>query len=201
MNADLRKKTIDSIKKYIIDLPNNDINELYTSLTEAVEIPDTKENNTRQKKILCVINNLHFVDDDDLNKFNQLIQSSLNVVVDVESKEGKMKRVALEIINKILDLNNMKHINDLCDFVDIRRDILVDEKCAELLNENKKYIFDNGFNKQECKNYQTNLKHSQLSLLKGMLKQIGYNLCSKNHKKMVNYVSQNFTSYTIKEKE
>lgn len=114
-----------------------------------------------------------------------------------ETREEKMMRVMLEIINKILEAMNKEQINNLCDFIDIRRDELSNEKYDKIVKDNCDYIFKNGFNKHECKYYQTNIKNQHLSILKGMLKQLGYGFSSKSHKKTINRMNESYTTYAI----
>jgi hypothetical protein len=152
--------------------------------------------------------NLHFVENDNFDAIYQLVkkldecQDNVNKPIEIkkETQHEQMKRVMLEIINKILAQMNKTQINDLSEFIDIRRDDMVSDKCAEVINDNKKYIFDNCFDRHQCQVYQTKVAHKHISILKGMLKQIGYVLLSKNHKKMVKGVYESHTTYSIQEK-
>lgn len=216
------------IKNGVIYLEDKDIDVIFNILKEDIDGLDC-DCEKRQKKIIQIIDNLHFIGETNLKNIYQIVVENLelqkisNVVMnkiergeslahvnDVEkkdngdkrkekkeTKEDKKKRVMLEIINKILVLMDKDEINDLNNFIDIRRDVLLDEKYAKLMDENKEYIFKNGFDKHQCQIYQTKVKNMHISMLKGMLKQIGYTLYSKNHKKMIKGVFDSHTTYSI----
>ncbi len=118
-----------------------------------------------------------------------------------ETNDEKMNRIMLEIINKILVLMNKKEINELCQFVDINRDELIKDEYADIIDKHKKYIFDNGYDKYICQVYQKKVANKHISILKGMLKQIGYELFSKNHKKMIKGIYHTYTLYSIRTQE
>ena len=137
--------------------------------------------------------------DKDIENIYLIVKNKLNDPANgnVESEEEKMKRVMLEIINKILNLMNKDQVNDICEFVDVRRNELLKIEYSELINENKDYIFSNGFNKHECQMYQPKIKHSHISILKGMLKQLGHTLKSINHKTIIGGEAKAYTTYSV----
>jgi hypothetical protein len=112
-----------------------------------------------------------------------------------------MNRIALEIINKILTEMKKNEIKDLCEFVDIQREELTKDKYKKLITDNLEYIFNNGFSKFECMVYQKTIKHPHLSVLKGMLKTLGYELCSRRTNRTTNKIRVDDTFYSIKRKE
>jgi len=194
MNNNSRKTMTDYIKNNMIDFSDENVNSVYNVLKDVIEIGDQEEHCSRQKKMLIIFSNLQYVDERNLLKIYKDVKNILNPT---ETKEEKMKRIALDIINKILILMGLNKVDDLCNFINIRRDELLDEKYAKLLDDNKEYIFNNGFSKYECQFYQKKVRNIHISMLKGMLKQIGYTLCSKNHKKMVKGEFLTHTTYSI----
>lgn len=223
MNVISRKEKADLIKKEIIDLDADDIDVIFDILGRDINDLDY-DCNTRKGKLLQIINNLHFVDEDNFTEIYQIVIQKVELqrneknnkndklpdedekkvikkMIKRESKNVKMKRVMLEIINKILVLMGENEIDDLCEFVNVRRDVLIDDKYAKLINDNKDYIFENGFNKYQCQIYQTKVKTIHISILRGMLKQIGYELYSKNHKRTINGVFESHTTYSIQERQ
>jgi hypothetical protein len=244
------------IKNGIKYLEDSDINQIFEILKCDIDIDDSIcENKKRHTLIILIIDNIYFVDDDNLMRIFQIVVDKLKsqgtkkderdalnigeamiktlesrkkkkkeiIMIEMEKDEKKavkeeeevvkedveggkeggkeevrMKEIMLEIINKLLKLMNKNEINDLCQFTDINRDELIKDKYANLINEQKDYIFNcTGFNKYICQVYQKKVTNVHISILKGMLKQIGYELISKNHKKMIKGVYNTYTSYSI----
>ncbi len=193
-----RKKTSEIIIKNISNFSDEQINTIYNIFQNYID--NLEDYDTRQKKMLFIKNNLQYVNEENLKKFYQIIKEMINTS-ETETKYDKMYLVTLEIINKILIQMKKEQIDDLCYFIEIRRDELLKDDYAKIIYDNKEYIFKSGFNKHECKIYQTNVKNLHMSILKGMLKQVGYNLCSKNYKKMINKDLITYTTYTIKKNQ
>jgi hypothetical protein len=78
------------------------------------------------------------------------------------------------------------------------RDEILSDVCKDLINENKNYIFENGFSKNRCKVYQTKIINKHFSLFKGMVNQVkGYVLKSKTKVKTHNYERTPYIDYYI----
>jgi hypothetical protein len=208
MNTLSRKQKYKFIKDNIDDLADDQIIQTYDIVNQIVENSDNCE--TRYKQMLLIGNNLKFVDEINLDKIYSMMNNFINLQekeilvdknIDNDTGNQKMNQILLDILNKILQAMGKEQIYDICDFADIRRDELLDEKYEKIINDYKSQIFECGFNKHECKIYQINVKNHHLSILKGMLKQLGYSLCSKNYKKMRNKTLESYTSYTIRRKE
>jgi len=189
-----RKNKIDYIKGAIIDILDKDIKKIYELMRTSLDNPEEEKYETRQRMMMYIKNNICYVDEKNLEIIKKAITECLNPM---ETREEKLMRIALEIVNKTLELMGHRKIVDLTQFTDIRRDELLDDKYLNLFNENQKYIFENGFDKTECKIYQKKVRHTHISILKGMLKQIGYKLCSKNHRKMIKGEYDMYTTYSI----
>jgi hypothetical protein len=152
---------------------------------------------SRKKKSEIIKKEINNLSDKDIDDMYSIVKNKTNNLVNVESEEDKMKRVMLEIINKILILMNKEQINDICDFVNVRRNELIKNEYLELINKNKDYIFSNGFNKHECQIYQPKIKYGHISILKGMLKQLGHMLKSINYKTIIGGDAKAYTTYSI----
>jgi hypothetical protein len=194
MNSAERKFKTTFIKKNIVDFCDVDILNTYNTIKGSVK--NSEKHDTRCEQISFIENNLRNINDDELKVLEENIKTKLKTI---ETNDEKMKRVTLEIVNKLLVVMGYDVIDDLCDFYDIKRDELIEENCSKIFNENKEYILNNGFNKAECKIYQ-NIKYVHLSILKAMLKKIGYSLQSKNNKKMIKGITTMHTTYYIKKK-
>ena len=189
-----RKRNVKYILDNMVDINDDDIDTIYNKIIEFVPIKVKKKKLNRMDKILHIKSNLIFIENDNLETLKDIVFDAVNYV---ESEEDKKLRITLEIINKILHANNYPEIKNLTDFVDIKRDIMLSEESINVVNENKEYIFKNGFNKTGCKIYHTYIKSPHLSIIKGMLKEIGYMIKSKMEGKSVNKIREMYMIYTI----
>jgi len=190
----LRKTKIKYIKDNIVDVDDDDVTTLYEKAISVAPRKLKNENQERIEKVKYIENNLRYIDDLNLDYLKDRIEKSL---IYEETDEDRKKRIVLEIINRISVAIGKKQIKDLCDFVNIRRNMILSDDVKTIVNDNREYIFKNGFNKAECMVYQKNLRNPHYSIIKGMLKQIGYDIVSKNTSKYVNKVREMFTVYSI----
>jgi hypothetical protein len=189
-----RKINISYIKDNIADVDDSDIDTMYNKMIEYVPNKDKKKKLSRMDKVLHINSNLLFVENDNLESLKDIVFNSLN---HIETENEKKERITLEIVNKIFEVNGLEKINKLTEFVHIRRDIIVNDETNKVIDDNKEYIFNNGFNKVGCKIYHTYIKTPQFSILKGMLKEIGYEMKSKLGSKTKDKVREGFMIYTI----
>lgn len=176
MSTSIRKNLIEYIKNNIRVVSDSDIEKIYEKVCDHSD-PEFSKNKTRRNKIIFIENNLDFTEEKSLIDIKKIMKVSL---ISNESQEDKMKRVTLEIFNKILVELKKPEIDDLCDFVKIPRKTLVGETYKNIVNENMKYIFENGFNKTEFAPYIKTLKSPHIAFLRDMLKKIGYDMPGKN---------------------
>ena len=193
METHIRKNMIKYIKDNITEVSDTDITSIYGIIINEMKT-DTTENINRFNKIVFIEKNLQYMEILQLKDIEKIIIKSLTYE---ESQEEKMQKIVLEIVNKILIEMGKKEINNLCDFVDVRRDIMMDTKYKNIFESNSDYIFKNGFSKMECGVYQKIIKNPQISILKGMLKKIGYELCSKHRSSKTNNERETYTVYHI----
>ena len=190
-----RINIVNYIKNNIINIDEDDIDNIYNKINLIIPNKVKKKGILiRADKILYIESMLRLVEIDILKEIKENIEDKINYV---ETEEDKKTRITLEIINKILFANNIKQIKKFTDFISIKRDIMLTDKSINIVNENKEYIFKNGFNKTGCKIYHTYIKSPHLSIIKGMLKEIGYEIKSRVKSKQIDKVSEKFMVYTI----
>lgn len=130
---------------------------------------------TKSDYMIYIENRLKYVDIDLLRIFKHVIDKNI-----ANDKGHQLEQVALEIFNKILIAMGKEKINKLCDFREIYRDEIVKAEYFNIVNNNLDHIFESGFSKHTCMYYQQKtIKHYHLSVLKGMLKTLGYELVPK----------------------
>ncbi|VBB17543.1 hypothetical protein YASMINEVIRUS_5 [Yasminevirus sp. GU-2018] len=189
-----RAGKISTIKENISNIPDDILSDVYKIVCDTInKKKKAKDVPSRFEQVQCVENNLRYVDDEHITEIENLIVAKEHE----ETQQETMKRVALEIANKLLEAKEKPQINNLCDFK-ITRDEFLSDECKNVIDENKEYIFKNGFSKGECKVGQSGTKYKHLSLFKGMIGQIeGHSLQSKLRFKTCNYERESFTEYYI----
>lgn len=195
MSAYMRKDMISYIEDNIGNASDKDITELYNKMSEIVTTKITDNVLNRVNQTIYIESNLKYMNTDNLYYIKNVIVNSLS---SEESKDDKMKKITLEIINKLLIEMKRKPIIDLCDFTDVYRDEIIKDKYKNIIDENLEYILENGFTKQACMLRQKKVtKHYHLSVLKGMLKSIGYVLQPKIKNKSVDNERKILTFYSV----
>jgi len=166
----------DYVKGNIGKVTDNILHEIYDRIIRASNCPKTNDSVNRATKLDFIKNNMDNLDDTELKTVEKLIIDSFKKI---ETDDSIRKRVALEIINRILIALNKEPIYDLTDFKNISREELLSERCNDVITRNREYILLNKFNKQGCNIYQEKkIASPHFSLLKGMLRQANYSLCS-----------------------
>jgi hypothetical protein len=192
----IRKNRIEYIKKSLDVLDDNMITNIYNNITQVTKKTLKQNENNRVDKIAYIEANIKNINDCELETFVNTIEEELT-----ESNEDKKIRVLLEIINKILVAIGKKEIKDLCNFVNIRRDELLSEEIKDIINKLKKYVFEDvGFNKKECKYQPSKAKYPHFAILRGIIKECGYELISTNKTKHIDKEVKMITQYAIVKK-
>ncbi len=196
METHIRKNLIKYIKENIKEVSDIDITSIYNIINNEIKCKQKEDVDlNRHYKINYIDNNIHYVEKHHLIDIEKIIIQSLAFE---ECPELKMEKIVKELINKMLVAMDKKEIKNLSDFIDVRREIIIDQKCKDIVDSNSEYIFNNGFSKLECGVYQKIIKYPHLSILKGMLKKIGYELCSKTRSEFIDKKRHVYTLYTIK---
>ena len=182
---------------YIIDnianITDSQLTKLYDKVIDVTH-KDTCDDFDRVQMLEFIEKNLRYVNDECLLIIDDMVA---NFIICEESDEEKKYRIVLEVINKILEVLKIKRINELCEFDHVERKLLLCEDCKRVVNENLKYILENGFSKHGCMLYSKNIKDPHLSVIKGMLKQIGYKLQPNRRSKMKNRERIIYIDYSI----
>lgn len=192
MNAHVRKTMRIYIIENLIDITDDQIKEICDKISDILQKKCGDMN--RPQMITYIEKNIRNVDDANLTDLKNTIAGFMNYEEPINDKK---KRIALEITNNLLLAMNKKKIENLIDFIDIRRDDLLSNNCKKVIDDNRDYIFENGFSKEECMVYQKKLRNPHLSVFKGILKQVGYELTSKNKSKRSNGVRDMFVMYYV----
>lgn len=193
-----RTKKITNIKENLVNIPDDILTDVYKIINDAInKKKKEKDPVNRFEKVQYIKLNLEYVDNEGVAEIEDVMTHKEHE----ETESEKMLRVILEIANKLLETIKKPQIDNVCDFRMSRDDILSDE-CKNVINENKKYIFESGFNKSDCKIGQSGTKNKHFSLFKGMVGQIeGHSLQSKLKFKTHNYERESFTEYHIVRKD
>jgi hypothetical protein len=205
MESKIRKDLVNYVKENLVNANGTAISKIYTKINDILNREENNDSDlassnsndiSRYKQITTIENNLKYTNEEELEDINKILNNSAIK----ESQEDKMIRVALEVVNNILVEMNKNKIQDLCEFVDVQREELTKDKYKQIINDNLEYIFSNGFTRSECMVYQKTIKYPHLSIMKGVLNSIGYELCSKRTNRTINDIKIEDTFYCIKKK-
>ena len=188
-----RKYNFDYIKKSLEVLNDNMINILYDKISENINKTIKKKKSERIDKMLFIDTNLKFINDDDLEDYRIIASDSL-----AEPENNRKIRIILELINKVLVIIEYDQIENLCDFIEIPREFLLKKEVRDIFEKNKKNIYKvNKFNRKSCVPSSDKIKNPHLVMLKGILKEVGYKLVSKNRIKNIEGDPKMTTYYNI----
>lgn len=171
-----RQKNIEIIQSNIRLVNDTNMNKIFQKVSDSLA-PCADELNkitTRAKKIQYVEKNLDLVDDQALN------DAGVVITMLSETEDEKLRRVGLEICNRLLVAINKPQIDDFCDFKRISRQELMSDQCKQIIAENVNYAFESGFKKKDFTQYIRESKSSHVAFLRALLKIIGYDLYGKN---------------------
>jgi hypothetical protein len=90
-------------------------------------------------------------------------------------KNSDKYKIALKLINTILTNLNKDNVDDITKFVDIDREDIISELNMKSYEDLKKEIGKH-YNKIKCGYYKKNSKTVIISCLRGITKELGYNL-------------------------
>lgn len=193
----IRKNNYEYIKKSLEVLDDDTIDVLYDKISENINKTIKKKKIGRIDKMLFIDANLKFVFDEDLENYMEIIEESF-----VEPENDRKIRIILELLNKVLVEIEYDQIENLCDFIEVSREDLLREEVREIFEKNKKNIYKvNKFNRKSCVPSSDKIKNPHLVMLKGILKEVGYKLVSKNRIKNIDDVAKMTTYYNIEQME
>lgn len=190
-----RNNAINYVKNILSELDDNVINDVYEKMCISFDI-DIQNDLKRRQKSEYIKNNITDLDQDDLTKIHKIVSG----LAQMNKREENMYTIMLEILNDILDTfeNDIGRINSITDFVNINKNNLVSENAKNVVKNKYDVIFNTGYDKKMCRYYDSKrLKNGHMTILKGMTKQLGYVMSSKQKNKMINGVSHCETFYSI----
>jgi hypothetical protein len=213
MNNISRTDKVTSINICFSNATNDQVIEMYNMFVKNIMHMEIKILN-RKSMVEHVLDNINIADDmtiDELYLYahdNNLMNDNGLKCIKVNNKnkivndKNIMYNIVLNVVNDLLETIGRDKIERLEDFKEIRRDELMQNKCKDVIENNKEYIFSK-FKKAEIRYYQRDtLTTFVISALKGMVNKLAdYQFISKNHKnKKITKGSQavNFTSYSVK---
>ena len=183
--------------KNIIDnlpnIPDKFLDEIYSKFIFIVRHAKSKHNTDRIIQIKYIEDHMKYLDDSNLFMIDQMVDDCMK---QKETEEQKLKRLGLEIINKILIILKKPEISKLSNFKNISRDELLVDECVQFIKDNRKYFSECGFTL--ASNF-TILKTPQISQLKCILKTINCELKAKSRSKVINNKRIVDTVYYINE--
>lgn len=191
----LRRTTvIENIQSILPGTEDDILNNIYVDMCDLLD--DEQNDVNRRQKTQYIMKNLMDLDQDGLTKIWEKIDNR----DDEEKQIEKMYNVVLEVLNDIIDTFNddTPHITKLEDFKDILFSSLITEEAVGAFKNKEALIFSSGYGKTECKYSDSKrLKHGHLTILRIMVKKLGYTLSSKAKPKIVNGVRTCPTYYFI----
>lgn len=135
--------------------------------------------------------------------YDKFINATLEDSVDIENDNiyetmlSKIKElIALKYVNKLLINIGREKITNITDFSNINRDDIIKEDNKKICDEMIEEIFG-PFNKGKCGYYRKNSEQYALTLLKGIVNEIGYVLKKKNEDKIIKGERKWIVTYTI----
>ena len=176
---------VDKVYKYILSLIEDDEDD-----DHDLDINNTK----RVHKLKYIKENIELLESDQINEIKNMIMAELD--------NDQKYNIALELTNTLLEKIGRKKILDLCDFKLVDRDSLLSNDCKQYIFDKLDYIFEHGFDKKICKyNDRHRIKHYHISVLKGIINQLGYSLKTTYRNKNTDGKVDWYSLYTISKNE
>jgi hypothetical protein len=191
------KRNVKYIRRNFTKLENNIIDEMHKKIWCMINEKSTytkKNEFDLNKKINYIKYNLRYLSE----KHFQEISNDVKPIIDEITYKIKYD-LTLDIANKMLITCDKPKITNLTDF-NVVRHLLLTEECKAVIMNNIDDIFAKGFERHICRyNERSKTLYYQLSIFKGMLKQIGYVLKSTQKDKRINNKRTSYYYYTIEQ--
>jgi hypothetical protein len=189
-----RINIIENIQNMLPETEDDILTNTYVDMCNLLD--DEYEDINRRQKLQYITKNIMELDHNELIN----IQEKIDNRDDEEKRLEKMYIVVLDVLNDIIDTFNdgTQHITKLEDFKNITLSLLGTTKAAEAFKNKEDLIFSSGYKKTECKYSDSKrLRRGHLTMLRIMIKKIGYTLSSKSKQKIVDGVRLYPTYYFI----
>lgn len=116
-----------------------------------------------------------------------------------DAKIEHMKKVLLEVINEILEAIGELAIDEITDFKDVSRDLMLTDECRQVVSNNRIKIIDAEFGRNfSALHGHKAVKNEHLIVLKQMCKRIGLTMIAKHTTKIIDKQRICITKYYIK---
>jgi len=120
--------------------------------------------------------------------------NSYNIEEEINFKIKKI--VIIKILNEILELSNLQKIAKLEDFIEIDKDVIMNENTKQILNDMDNDI-SKYFEKSKIGYYRKTAPAYQLNIIRGLLSSIGYKIDRIPKTKMINGEKLHEIKYSI----
>jgi hypothetical protein len=181
------------VVKNIVNIDNDNIYDIYTNMFDVVDDNEKDVDIKRSGMIKYIRKNVFALDDEDVENLSKKIRN----IITKNKKDNKMREIMLDVLNQILTiLGDDSQLIDLTDFL-VRRDQLISDTCKQIIADNESIIF-NYFDKGTKYRDRKRIKYGHISIIKEMLKQIGYSLCTSNKSKMCHGEKTFYSVYFVK---
>lgn len=180
------------VSKNLINVTDDVIRDVYMSVYVVVNDEEICDVVKRSDMIKFVKKNIASLDESDVLLLTRKISKSI-----ANEKKVKEKReIMLDILNQILAVLEKDELVDLIDF-SVQRNQLIGDECKKIIDDNNELIFKH-FDKGTKHRDRKRIKYGHVSLIKDMLKQIGYSLCTSHKSKMCQGEKFFYSIYYIK---
>ena len=106
-------------------------------------------------------------------KDNVIDINSYNIEEEINLKIKKI--IIIKILNGMLEINNLQKITKLEDFIEIDKDVIMNENTKQILNDMDNEI-SKYFEKSKIGYYRKTAPAYQLNIIRGLLQSIGYKI-------------------------
>jgi len=127
-------------------------------------------------------------------KDNIIDVNSYNIEEEINLKIKKI--IIIKILNGMLEINNLQKITKLEEFIEIDKDVIMNENTKQILNDMDNDI-SKYFEKAKIGYYRKTAPAYQLNIIRGLLNSIGYKIDRFPKIKMVNGKKYHEIKYSI----
>lgn len=190
-----RVNEIKRIQKKLPDLNDEAIDYIYEKVCLSFD-GNICEIYKRPQKTEYINKNIVNVSNQDIKEIKIKVNEELEIIQKIEKK----CKILLEILNDIIGTFNddCGQIDDPVSFRDIKKEKIVTEDVINVMSNKYEYIFENGFSKTTCRYHDSmRLKYGHLTILKGMCRELGYKIVSKQKILTKNGVRSTDVYYSI----
>ena len=178
--GDLNDTLIDKIYKQTCAYTENNIDANNENITSTMR---------RSHKTKYIVDNIKLIDVKNVKK----IYNYLKACIEAEKQAAKIFELIFDTVNLLLVAAGYEKIDNLCDFKNIERNMIITDACRNIIMKNIGHIFDNDLDRKiaKCKDHVT--------ILRNALCKIGYSLKSYEKIRVINKKRIYYLVYRIEE--